>query len=130
MSDFDNLREAAFEKRQELDNEARDATIDMHAANWINAVTKSPEQSRGTFASVIDYEASKQRHSGYVYRKPTSADVFVERMVEGDFMERAAQILIDLHSVLGGLENSPIRKLFDDMAANYAEFQYESQIKD
>jgi hypothetical protein len=130
MSDFDNIREDRNNAKEEREELVKTAAIEYYAENWMDAVTKSPEQSHGTFASVIDYEASKLRHSGYVYRKPKATDVFVERMVEGDFMEQAAQILIDLHAKGSMPDNAKIRQLFDDMADSYAEFQYESKLKD
>jgi hypothetical protein len=128
MSDFDNLCEAAFEKRQELDNEARDATIDMHAANWINAVTKSPQRSHGTFKAVVERGWDGFERTEKI-RPANSVDVFIEELENKDFMRQAALILINLHNGKS-FTQAAVEALFKDMAANYAEFQYESNIKE
>jgi hypothetical protein len=43
-------------------------------------------------------------------------------------MERAAKILIDFKS--GALPRYELDELFDDMAANYAEYKYEQNRED
>lgn len=127
MSDYDNIREAHFERRQELENEARDAAIDMHAENWMKAVTQSVEKSHGTFKDVTDRTWVGFERVENV-RKANSVDVFLEELGNKDFAQRAAQILIELHKIKS--TNLIVAALFDDMAANYAEFQYENNIKD
>lgn len=127
MSDYDNDREDAYGKRQEAESKARDAEIDFHTDNWLTAVTKSVEKSHGTFDDEIDYAASKELATGYVYRKATSADVLITQLIEGDFMERAAQMLIDIQNGKG-VHSDTMKKLFDDMAASYAEFQFEKSL--
>ena len=136
MSDYDNLREDEYERKLEASNEARDAAINFHADNWMTAVTKSVEKSNGTFDDVTDYEAVKKLNFTYLTGAPypkrpaNSVDVFIEELHNLDFMERAARILIDLNTQLGGLDDSPIGQLFDDMARSYGEYQYDKNLKD
>jgi hypothetical protein len=125
MSDFDNIREDRYSDQVEREEALRDAAIDMHTDNWMTAVTQSVEKSHGTFEDVTDYD-SKLDNRGFQKRKAKSTDVFIEELHNKDFMERAAQILIDLRA-----GNFPkVEVLFADMAASYAEYQYESNIKD
>lgn len=134
MSDFDNIREDEYERKLEASNEVRDTAIDFHAENWMTAVTKSVEKSHGSFADVTDYEAVKKSWFNELISKPypkrpaNSVDVFIEELHNLDFMERAARIFIALYKVKD--TNLIVAKLFDDMAANYADYQYENNLKD
>lgn len=128
MSDFDNLREDEYERKLEASNEARDAAIDYHADNWMTAVTKSVKKSNGGFKYVREY-VGKDFDFKYVPRPANSVDVFIEELHSLDFMERAAKILIDIKNG-GGVHMELLNNLFDDMAANYADYQYEKNIKD
>jgi hypothetical protein len=127
MSDYDNLREDRYSDQVEREEALRHAAIDMHTDNWMTAVTQSVEKSHGTFKDVSEYKGEKFDFK-YVTRPPNSVDVFVEELHNKDFMERAAQILIDLRA--GNFPQSKVEVLFADMAASYAEYQYESNIKD
>lgn len=128
MSDYDNIREAHFERRQELENEARDAAIDMHTENWMTAVTQSVEKSHGSFPYVGEY-VGQGFDFKRVYRPANSVDVFLEELDNKDFAQRAARILIDYNNGKSFTQNA-VAVLFKDMAANYAEFQYENNIKE
>lgn len=133
MSDFDSIRESRYNNRQERETLARQELIDCHADNWMTAVTKSVENSNGTFKYVTDYEAVGKMDFAdftkmlYPNRPANSVDVFVDELHSKNFMERAAQILIDLHQ---SGKRGDIEQLFQDMSANYAEYQYESNIKE
>jgi hypothetical protein len=127
MSDFDNIQEDRYSDQVEREEALRDLVIDMHTDNWLTAVTQSVEKSYGTFEDVTDYD-SKLDNRGFQKRKAKSTDVFIEELHNKDFMERAAQILILLYKIKN--TNLIVCKLFDDMAASYAEYQYEFNIKD
>jgi hypothetical protein len=129
MSDYDNTREDDFDRKLEASNEARDASIEFHRDNWMTAVTQSVEKSNGSFDNVSEY-VGKGFDLRRVYRPANSADVFANELNNNDFMARAAEILIRLHSQLDGYHSEPIVQLFNDMAASYAEFQYESKLGD
>jgi hypothetical protein len=129
MSDFDNIREDRYSDQAEREEALRDLVIDMHTDNWLTAVTQSVEKSHGTFKDVREYKGEKFNFQ-YVTRPANSVDVFIEELHNKDFMERAAQILIDLNSNTSIHEKSTISQLFSDMADSYAEYQYESNIKD
>ena len=123
MSDYDNLREGRYSDQLECEQKARDAAIDFHAENWMTAVTQSVEKSHGTFKDVTDRTWVGFKRVENV-RKANSVDVFLEALDNEDFAQRAARILIDWRG-------APIvRALLQDMAANYAEFQYEFNIKE
>ena len=123
MSDYDKAREDYYIKKIEREQKARDAAIDMHAENWMTAVTQSVEKSNGTFKDVTDRAWVGFKRVENV-RKANSVDVFLEELDSKDFAQRAARILIDWRG-------APIvRALLQDMAANYAEFQYGSNIKE
>lgn len=126
MSDYYNLREDEYEHKLEASNEARDAAIDMHTENWMTAVTKSVEKSNGTFPDVREY-AGRLFDLKYITRPANSADVFVSTLHNLDFLERAARILIDLHKIG---ERADVDELFNDMAASFAEYEYEKNRKD
>lgn len=130
MSDYDVLREDEYERKLEASNEARDAAIEFHADNWLTAVTQSVEKSNGSFPDVSEY-VGKNFNFERVYRPANSVDVFVEELNNLDFMQRAARILIDLHSKRNSqnFTLTTIGQLFDDMAQSYADNQYE-QSKD
>lgn len=134
MSDFDNIREDRYSDRQEREEKARQESIDCHAENWMTAVTQSVEKSHGTFADVTDYEAVKKLDfnellsKSYPKRPANSIDVFIEELHNLDFMERAARILIDLRA--GNFPQSATEELFASMAANFADYQYEKNLKD
>jgi creatinine amidohydrolase/Fe(II)-dependent formamide hydrolase-like protein len=128
MSDQDSRNEDRFIAKEECEASAKVDSIQFHADNWINAVTKSPAQSHGTFKDVtergwIGFERTE------TVRPATSVDVLLEQLDNADYAQRAAQILIDFH---GGksFTQAAIEKLFKDMADSYAEFQYESNIKE
>jgi hypothetical protein len=127
MSDYDNTREDDYERKLEASNEARDAAMEFHAENWLTAVTQSVEKSQGAFRDVIDHSKS-MIEGGRVKRPANSIDVFIEELQNLDFMERAAKILIDFKS--GALPRYELDELFDDMAANYAEYKYEQNRED
>jgi hypothetical protein len=128
MSDYDNIREDVFDKRQEMERKVRDAAIEMHTENWITAVTKSPEKSNGTFDDVREYKGEKFDFE-YVTRPANAVDVFIEELHNLDFMERAAAILISIQ-VRNANPQAEVSKLFQDMAANYAEYKYEKNFKE
>ena len=123
MSDYDNIREDRNNAKEEREQKARDAAIDMHTDNWIVAVTMSVEKSNGVFEHVTDvkYESFDRI---VTKRKANSVDVFLEEFHNKDFAERAAAILLAQHGQLA------VDALLADMAANYAEFQYEKNIKE
>jgi hypothetical protein len=127
MSDQDNSNENRYSDRQEREEAARDAAIQLHTENWMDAVTKSPAQSHGTFKDAIERGWVGFERTETV-RPATSVDVLLEQLDNADFAQRAAQILIDLRA--GNFPQSAVEVLFADMAANYAEFQYESNIKE
>lgn len=127
MSDFDNAREDEYERKLETSDEVRDASIEFHRNNWLTAVTQSVEKSNGTFDDVSEY-VGKGFDLKRVYRPANSVDVFANELNNGDFMARAAQILIALQK--NGNRQFGIDELFNDMAASYAEFQYESKRED
>lgn len=135
MSDFDNIREDRYGDRQEREEAERDFRIASHTKNWMTAVTQSVEKSNGTFDNVIDYEAVKKLGFSALLSRPypkrpaNSVDVFIEELHNLDFMERAAKILIDIKNG-NGVHMELFDQLFDDMAANYADYQYENSIKD
>jgi hypothetical protein len=128
MSDHDNMREDAFDKRQEMESKARDAAIEMHTENWMTAVTKSPEKSNGTFDDVREYKGERFDFE-YVTRPASLLDVFIEELHNLDFMERAAAILISIQASNANPQ-AEVSKLFQDMASNYAEYQYEKNFKE
>lgn len=127
MSDFDNIREDRYSDRQEREEAERAFRIDSYADNWMTAVTQSVEKSNGTFKDVREYKGENFDFQ-YVTRPANSVDVFIEELHNLDFMERAARILIALYKVKD--TNLIVAKLFTDMAANYADYQYENSIKD
>ena len=127
MSDFDNIREDRYSDRQEREEAERAFRIDSYADNWMTAVTQSVEKSHGTFKDVREYKGENFDFQ-YVTRPANSVDVFIEELHNLDFMERAARILIALYKVKD--TNLIVAKLFTDMAANYADYQYENSIKD
>ena len=124
MSDYDNTREDEYEQLMDESTAKRDAAIEFHAENWMNAVTKSPEKSHATFPVVKDYSQLIR-----TFRPATSVDVLVAEINNADFLERTAQILIDIKNGMG-VHSELINNLFDDMAASYAENEYESNIKE
>ena len=123
MSDYDNIREDRYSDKTEREQKAREAAIDMHTDNWMVAVTMCVEKSNGVFEHVTDV-----KYEGFdrivTKRKANSVDVFLEEFHNKDFAERAAAILLAQHS------NPEVAALLADMAANYAEFQYENSIKE
>lgn len=124
MTDYNNLMEDEYERKLEASNEARDASMEFHRDNWMTAVTVSPAKSLGAFSDVYEY-MGRNFDLKRVYRPATSVDVFVDELNNGDFMARAAKILIDLHKSMDGYYAIPIVQLFDDMAESYAENKYE-----
>lgn len=124
MSDYNNTQEDEYESLMDASTAKRDAEIEFHAENWMNAVTKSPEKSHGTFPDAKDYS-----HLVCTIRPATSIDVLVAEINNADFLERTAQILIDIKNGMG-VHSELINNLFDDMAASYADNEYESNIKE
>jgi hypothetical protein len=124
--DYQNTKEDQHDKTAEQESIARQEAIDFHTDNWIAAVTKSPQKSHGTFDDVTEYHWSGFSHTEKT-RPATSVDVFVDQLDNGDFMQQVAQILIDLHQKGS---RGDVDRLFDDMAADYAEYQYEKNIKE
>jgi hypothetical protein len=122
LSDYDNLREDEHERKLEASNEARDASMDFHRENWMTAVTRSVEKSNGSFPDVSEY-VGKNFDLKRVYRPANSVDVFINELNNGDFMQRAAKILIDLRS--GKFPQYETESLFASMAESYAENKYE-----
>jgi hypothetical protein len=127
MSDQDNLKEDEYERKLEASNEARDTAIEFHTENWMTAVTKSVEASNGTFDDVKD-RTWKGFERIETVRHANSVDVFLNELDNKDFAQRAAQILIDISQ--GQYMFKETDELMEDMAASYAEFQYENNIKD
>jgi hypothetical protein len=127
MSDQDNIREDRNNAKEEREASAKADSIEFHAENWMDAVTKSPAQSHGTFKAVVERGWAGFERTEKI-RPANSVDVFIEELENKDFKERAAQILIDLCA--GNFPQSAVDYLFADMAASYAEFQHESQIKE
>jgi len=125
MSDFDNIREDRYSDQLEREEKARQESIDYHAENWMTAVTKSVKESSGTFQNVKECTWHGFERVETI-RVANSVDVFIEELHNKDFLERAAKILIDLQK----FGHSSIDELLDDMAANYAEYQYENSIKE
>jgi hypothetical protein len=128
MSDQDNIREDEYERMLEASNEARDASIEFHRENWLTAVTQSVEKSHGTFPDVSEY-IGKNFDLKRVYRPATSVDVLVDELENGDFMQRAAAILISIQANNANPQ-AEVSKLFQDIADSYAEFQYEKNLKE
>lgn len=125
--DYQNTREDQYDEASERESIARQEAIDFHAENWMTAVTKSPQKSNGTFRDVTEYQWSGFTRTKTI-RSANSVDVFIEQLDNKDFMRQAAQILIDLRS--GKFPQSQVEELFAEMAADYAEFQYEKNIKE
>lgn len=125
--DYQNTKEDQHDKTAEQESIARQEAIDYHTDNWITAVTKSPQKSHGTFEDVTEYHWSGFTRTETV-RPANSIDVVLDQLDNNDFMQRAAQILIDLRS--GKFPQSQVEELFAEMAADYAEYQYEKNIKE
>jgi hypothetical protein len=123
--DYQNTKEDQHDKTAEQESIARQEAIDFHTENWMTAVTKSPQKSNGTFRDVTEYQWSGFTRTETI-RSANSVDVFIEQLDNKDFMQRAAQILIDLRS--GKFPQSEVEELFAEMAADYADFQYEKNI--
>ena len=123
MSDFDNLREDEYERKLEASNEARDALMEFHRDNWLTAVTVSPAKSNGTFSDVYEY-MGRNFDLKRVYRPANSVDVFIDELNNGDFMARAAAILINIQTNNANPQ-AEVSQLFQDMAESYADNQYE-----
>jgi hypothetical protein len=128
MSDQDNLLEDEYERKLEASNEARDAAIEFHRDNWLTAVTQSVEKSNGSFPDVSEY-VGKGFDFKRVYRPAASVDVLVEELQNGDFMQRAAAILISIQANNANPQ-AEVSKLFQDMGDSYAEFQYDKNFKE
>jgi hypothetical protein len=128
MSDFDNIREDRNNAKEEREELVKTAAIEYYAENWMDAVTKSPEQSHGSFKAVVERGWAGFERTEKI-RLATSVDVFIEELENKDFMAQAALILINLHNGKS-FTQAAVEALFKDMAASYAEFQYESNIKD
>lgn len=76
--------------------------LDFQRNNWLDAVTKSPTQSFGSF-----------------YGK-SSTKIFLDTLCNKDFEQRVAKLLINEYT-LGVVNITEVCTLFHDMATDYAE---------